>query len=302
MTAQGQRNIKEADGILCPNFSTFGGGSSHSPRILSRFLLNMVVCKRRGCGAQFDTTQPSQGPCTYHPGAPVFHEGLKSWSCCNVTNKPVLEFEQFLQLPGCATADAHTDEAQPMPAPKAATNTEKVKSSETEHITKSLDAVQLAKPAAVTPMITPPKPTNAPMPPAPEPCDPDTLVKVSAGTTCRRTGCGYVVPEDIHERDRTKETCKFHKGTPIFHEGSKGYTCCKRRVLHFDDFLQIEPCSTAEHGHLFAAPKPADDTRVDCRIDHYETPSDVRVTVYAKGVEADKSVIEIRDNEVRMHA
>ena len=156
MTAQGQRNRKEADGILCPNFSTFGGGSSHSPRILSRFLLNMVVCKRRGCGAQFDTTQPSQGPCTYHPGAPVFHEGLKSWSCCNATNKPVLEFEQFLQLPGCATADAHTDEAQPMPAPKAATNTEKVKSSETEHITKSLDAVQLAKPAAVTPMVTPP--------------------------------------------------------------------------------------------------------------------------------------------------
>jgi len=24
---------------------------------------------------------------------------------------------------------------------------------------------------------------------------------------------------------------------PIFHEGSKGYTCCKRRVLEFDEYL-----------------------------------------------------------------
>lgn len=23
---------------------------------------------------------------------------------------------------------------------------------------------------------------------------------------------------------------------PIFHEGSKGYTCCKRRVLEFDEY------------------------------------------------------------------
>ena len=29
----------------------------------------------------------------------VFHEGLKSWSCCNIVNKPVLEFDQFMQIP-----------------------------------------------------------------------------------------------------------------------------------------------------------------------------------------------------------
>jgi hypothetical protein len=28
----------------------------------------------------------------------VFHEGLKSWSCCNTVNKPVLEFDQFMQI------------------------------------------------------------------------------------------------------------------------------------------------------------------------------------------------------------
>ncbi|WFC95396.1 hypothetical protein MBRA1_002044 [Malassezia brasiliensis] len=68
---------------------------------------------------------------------------------------------------------------------------------------------------------------------------------------------------------------------PIFHEGSKGYTCCKRRVLDFDDFLQIVP------GEL-----------VQCRLDHYETPDDVRVTVYAKAVDAAKSVVDIQTDQV----
>jgi len=41
-----------------------------------------------------------------------------------------------------------------------------------------------------------------------------------------------------------------HPGAPIFHEGSKGYTCCKRRVLEFDEFLKIEGCKTKRR-HLF---------------------------------------------------
>lgn len=41
-----------------------------------------------------------------------------------------------------------------------------------------------------------------------------------------------------------------HPGAPIFHEGSKGYSCCKRRVLEFDEFMKIEGCSTRDK-HLF---------------------------------------------------
>jgi hypothetical protein len=42
----------------------------------------------------------------------------------------------------------------------------------------------------------------------------------------------------------------YHPGAPIFHEGSKGYTCCKRRVLEFDEFMKIEGCKTKDR-HLF---------------------------------------------------
>ncbi|EEB96943.1 hypothetical protein MPER_03833, partial [Moniliophthora perniciosa FA553] len=34
---------------------------------------------------------------------------------------------------------------------------------------------------------------------------------------------------------------------PIFREGSKGYLCCKRRVLEFDEFLKIKGCKTGRH-------------------------------------------------------
>lgn len=45
-----------------------------------------------------------------------------------------------------------------------------------------------------------------------------------------------------------------HPGAPIFHEGSKGYLCCKRRVLEFDQFLKLEGCKTKDR-HLFVGAK-----------------------------------------------
>ncbi len=64
--------------------------------------------------------------------------------------------------------------------------------------------------------------------------------------TCRRKGCGHT-----HKGgDREGESCVYHPGAPLFHEGSKGWTCCKRRVLEFDQFMNIEGCKTKDR-HLF---------------------------------------------------
>jgi CHORD len=41
-----------------------------------------------------------------------------------------------------------------------------------------------------------------------------------------------------------------HPGRPIFHEGTKGWTCCKRRVLEFDEFMGIEGCHEKPR-HMF---------------------------------------------------
>jgi len=78
--------------------------------------------------------------------------------------------------------------------------------------------------------------------------------------TCRRKGCG----ETFKGGSRDEEKCVHHPGVPIFHEGSKGYSCCKRRVLEFDQFMTMEGCKTKDR-HLFVgkAKKEGEEEKVD---------------------------------------
>ncbi|XP_023562870.1 integrin beta-1-binding protein 2 isoform X2 [Octodon degus] len=55
-------------------------------------------CQNPGCDAVYQGPESDTTPCTYHPGAPRFHEGMKSWSCCGIQT---LDFGAFLAQPGC---------------------------------------------------------------------------------------------------------------------------------------------------------------------------------------------------------
>lgn len=55
-------------------------------------------CQNPGCDAVYQDPESDATPCTYHPGAPRFHEGMKSWSCCGIQT---LDFGAFLAQPGC---------------------------------------------------------------------------------------------------------------------------------------------------------------------------------------------------------
>ncbi|XP_023407212.1 integrin beta-1-binding protein 2 isoform X2 [Loxodonta africana] len=55
-------------------------------------------CQNPGCDAVYQGPESDVTPCTYHPGAPRFHEGMKSWSCCGIQT---LDFGAFLAQPGC---------------------------------------------------------------------------------------------------------------------------------------------------------------------------------------------------------
>ena len=41
---------------------------------------------------------PQANECCYHPGVPIFHEGLKFWSCCQ---RKTTDFQSFLNQEGC---------------------------------------------------------------------------------------------------------------------------------------------------------------------------------------------------------
>ncbi|XP_050504616.1 cysteine and histidine-rich domain-containing protein morgana [Diabrotica virgifera virgifera] len=59
-----------------------------------------TTCKNGGCGTTYEGPQTNDTTCTYHPGVPIFHEGLKFWSCCQ---KRTTDFDAFLNQVGCET-------------------------------------------------------------------------------------------------------------------------------------------------------------------------------------------------------
>lgn len=162
---------------------------------------------------------------------------LPGWKCC----KPrVLTFDEFLNIEPC-TIGKHS-EVDDTPQP------EKVEAPDIPNDTNvSLGSLEASLPAPVPRLPTQAaveRPAASPAPPESE--DDDPSLELKEGMSCRRRGCG----EMYTGGPREDEKCVHHPGAPIFHEGSKGWSCCKRRVLEFDQFMNIEGCRTKDR-HLF---------------------------------------------------
>ncbi|OUM60251.1 hypothetical protein PIROE2DRAFT_29761, partial [Piromyces sp. E2] len=109
---------------------------------------------------------------------------------------------------------------------------------------------------------------------------------IAPGTVCRRRGCGkkYV---DASSRE---EECIFHPGEPLFHEGSKGWTCCSRKVLEFEEFLKIQGCKKGKH--RFTDEGDNQNEVVKCRHDWYQTQTSVIISIFAKKVDKEKTTVK----------
>ncbi|XP_042732801.1 integrin beta-1-binding protein 2 [Lagopus leucura] len=59
-----------------------------------------TTCKNAACKAIYQGPESNTEVCTFHPGVPVFHEGMKYWSCCGIRTT---DFSAFLEQPGCST-------------------------------------------------------------------------------------------------------------------------------------------------------------------------------------------------------
>lgn len=56
------------------------------------------MCKNGGCNCSYESPTTNDTICVHHPGVPIFHEGMKYWSCCN---KKTADFSSFLNQKGC---------------------------------------------------------------------------------------------------------------------------------------------------------------------------------------------------------
>lgn len=161
----------------------------------------------------------------------------------------MLTFDEFLAIPPCTVGRHSTTDLPPdvekRPAESEAELQRKIDAAAAPVLTRTPIAVQSQRTQS-------PAPGQAAAPQQqPESDTDDDSLPIPKGRVCRRRGCEVAYAGDGEgKRDKKSEKCVHHPGAPIFHEGSKGYSCCRRRVLEFDQFLAIEGCRTKE-GHLF---------------------------------------------------
>lgn len=103
-------------------------------------------------------------------------------------------------------------------------------------------------------------------------------------------------------------SCVYHPGQAVFHEGSKGWSCCKRRVLEFDEFMKIEGCKTRDR-HCFVGKRKrrkengsagGEDDQYErlatVRNDFYQTGTTLHVSLYLKKIDKEKSTVDIKES------
>ena len=57
-------------------------------------------CRNGGCLESYQSEDSLYSECVHHPGVPVFHEGMKYWSCCQ---RKTSDFSVFVAQKGCET-------------------------------------------------------------------------------------------------------------------------------------------------------------------------------------------------------
>ncbi|KAK3354816.1 HSP20-like chaperone [Neurospora tetraspora] len=242
-------------------------------------------CVHQGCGKVY--TDPEE-VCRYHPGPPVFHEGQKGWKCC----KPrVLTFEEFMAIEPCTEGKHSTTDLPP-----------KIEKKEADESLLEAQAANAANTLPPPPRAPVAQHAPTPPPPAPESEDDEEGIEIPDGRVCRRKACGATYQKGA---SREGEKCVHHPGAPIFHEGSKGYSCCKRRVLEFDQFMKIEGCKTKDR-HLFvgsgkkeaAAASGGEEILETVRTDFYQTPSSVIASFFLKKINKDVAKVEFKPNAI----
>jgi len=203
-----------------------------------------------------------------------------------------------MKISGCTEADAHSDASpQVQPPSKPQGSDHNIITGKTTHGEELFQLKpQLHAPSNGVPPVAPATPVPVPV----VEMEDDLTKEVAIGTMCRRKGCGITfISDEVNRQGEGEGTvCFHHPLPPFFREGSKGYLCCKRRVLEFDEFLKIKGCKIGRHVFVPVTTEVKSEEQVNCRIDHYQTRNQVHMTVYAKQVDKHQSSIHITEDRV----
>ncbi|KDR20463.1 Cysteine and histidine-rich domain-containing protein 1, partial [Zootermopsis nevadensis] len=255
-------------------------------------------CYNRGCGQKFDPNENREDSCTFHPGAPFFHDAYKGWSCCE---KKCRDFTEFLNIEGC-TKSYHSNERPPeaerSPVDKSKSNEVIEYKSPQAHVFEALERPPFESSLVnlkveVSPTLVQ-QVKSLTRPASDGSVGSHNVTEIAIGTSCKNRGC-----RQTYEGPGTAETaCSHHLGFPVFHEGLKFWPCCQRRTTDFDSFLELEGCVVGEHMWF---KEKGQDQEVSCRYDWHQTSSDVVVSIFAKKYDPDGSFVQLNPVRLMVH-
>lgn len=181
--------------------------------------------------------------CIHHPGYPIFHDAYKGWSCCN---KKCTDFTEFLNIKGC-TKSRHSNE-KPLEPEKP--QIDKSKANEIiEVVSKpSKPETFLERPPFDAPQLTL-SPTISPTlleqikGLTKTEIDKPTEETIQIGQSCKNNSCKGIYQGPASN----EESCNYHPGVPIFHEGMKYWSCCQKKTTEFSTFLEQPGCTQGKH-------------------------------------------------------
>jgi len=182
---------------------------------------SLLTCQRNGCTAEYREEVNSETSCRHHPGQPIFHEGLKGWSCCS---KRVINFDDLFTITGCKTGFHRTEEKNrnlPNYYQKPQETVQGTKTEEGLEVFQTKGSSIINKSTSYKIPVFVPKEKKEEGEEEEDPVD----AKIEMGTVCLHYCCG----KKFESEKTRKEECHYHKGEPIFHEGSKYWSCCSKK-------------------------------------------------------------------------
>ncbi|EKX36412.1 hypothetical protein GUITHDRAFT_165757 [Guillardia theta CCMP2712] len=104
---------------------------------------------------------------------------------------------------------------------------------------------------------------------------------IKPGTQCKNNGC-----TNVYENESSLEQkCRYHPGAPVFHEGYKYWSCCKKKkTTEFSEFLSFAGCT---EGTCVFQDDPTKKKKALCRYDFFQQGGNVTLSIYAKKVDPD---------------
>ncbi|XP_022604255.1 cysteine and histidine-rich domain-containing protein 1-like isoform X2 [Seriola dumerili] len=266
-----------------------------------------LLCYNRSCGRRFDPENNPEDACTFHPGVPVFHDALKGWSCCK---RRTTDFSDFLSITGCSRGRHNSEKPAEAVRPEVKTSGERkeigqeLKPRGDPYIIQAPKPLeQVHRPSDEEPLVRMQQKVSSSLRQALEKLDlngskhtdnAEEGDEVKIGTSCKNGGCAKYYSGSASDG----EECKHHPGLPVFHEGMKYWSCCRKKTSDFNTFLSQQGCTTGSH--LWRKHNQGMKVK-PCRFDWHQTGSQVIISIYAKNSSPELSYVEANSTTVNMH-